>query len=141
MENVLNTLDPLDKIPISPNDGTLRWFLNLPDTPDNEENNEDLGKLPKTQPNENMTIIEDKGFQHIPLGIMEQVMGINPITEDEAEQKKILSFIKKQTSFGEQFRDKYKNFPEEFYQAIEREGEIVFQHHIDQSGNYTLFKK
>jgi len=141
MSKVLSPDNPLDKIPISPNDGTLRWFLQQSDNADIGESPETLAKLPKVEPSGNITIIEDKGFQNIPLGIVEQVMGINPLSEDDEEQRKILAFIKKQTSFGEEFRNKYKNFPEEFYDAIEKEGEIIFQHHIDASGNYTLYKK
>ena len=133
--------NPLDKIPISKNDGTLRFFLSLSDEADDGQSPEDLAKIAKVEPSGNVTILEDDGFQNMPLGIVEQKLGVDPLSEDNEEQLKILAFIKKQTSFGEEFRNKFKNFPEEFYEAIEREGHIKFEHHMDESGNYRLLKK
>ena len=131
---------PLDKIPMSKNDGTLRFFLSLSDEADDGQSSEDLAKIAKVEPSGNVTILEDDGFQNMPLGIVEQKLGVDPLSEDNEEQLKILAFIKKQTSYGEEFRNKFRNFPEEFYEAIDREGHIVFEHHLDESGNYRLLK-
>ncbi len=134
--------DKLKDVPITKNDGTLRFFLSLSENSDNvEDPNEDLAKLPKVEASGNYTIVEDRGYQNMPLGIVEQVLGVDPLSKDDEEQQRILSFIKKQTSYGEEFRSKYKNFPEEFYEAIDKEGVIKFEHHMDESGNYTLLKK
>lgn len=138
---LFNPPDPLANVPISVNDGTLRYFLSLSDDADVGQSPEDLAKIPKVEASDNVTVLEDKGYQNMPLGIVEQLLGVDPVSEDDEEQQKILSFIKKQTSYGEEFRNKYKNFPEEFYEAIDREGIIHFEHHMDGSGNYTLLKK
>ena len=135
--------DPLEHVPISKNDGTLRWFLNLSDCSDNETIVEDLATIPKYYPDENsnVSIIQDGEYQSVPFEIMEQLLGINSLSEDEQQQQNILSFIKKQTSFGEEFKQKYKGFPDEFYKAIDNEGKIEYKHNIDASGNYYLLKK
>ncbi len=139
---VLSPPNPLDSKPISKNDGTLRWFLSMSENSDNiEEPTEDLAEIPKVEASGNYSVMEDKGYQNMPLGIVEQLLGVDPISEDDEEQQRILSFIKKQTSYGEEFRSKFKNFPEEFYEAIDREGYIRYEHHMDESGNYTLLKK
>ena len=104
---------------MSKNDGTLRFFLSLSDEADDGQSSEDLAKIAKVEPSGNVTILEDDGFQNMPLGIVEQKLGVDPLSEDNEEQLKILAFIKKQTSYGEEFRNKFRNFPEEFYEAID----------------------
>ena len=132
--------NPLENVPIAPNDGTLRFFLNLSDSSDNETSDEDLSKLPKFMGNENVNIVKDGDFQLMPIEILEQLLGVSNLSEDQKEQQKIIEFIKKQTSFGEEFKKKYAGFPEQFYDAIEREGKPAYRHVVDASGNYTLEK-
>ena len=111
--------NPLDNIPITKNDGTLRFFLNLSDDSDIE----DLAKVPKIEPqNDAYTIEKDGDFKTMPLPILEQLLGISNLSEDEEEQKKILAFIKKQTSFGEEFKRKYRGFPQVFYDELDNSG-------------------
>ena len=134
--------DPLEKVPISKNDGTLRWFMNLSDCSDNETVDEDLAKIPKYQPDKdsNISIVQDGEYKAVPIEIMEQLLGVNSLSEDEEEQQRVIQFIKKQTSFGEEFKQKYKGFPEEFYKAIDDANQSGYRHHIDSSGNYSLQK-
>lgn len=137
----INDGSGLDKIPMSANDGTLRYFLSLSDISDNVQSAEDLAKIPKFQPsNEKITIEQDTGFQNIPLPAMEKLLGINVIHDDVTEDMKVFNFLKNQYSFGKDFKDKFGKFPEEFYKAIDKEGKIEYQHHFDQSGNYSLRK-
>ena len=132
--------NPLENVPIAPNDGTLRFFLNLSDSSDNETFDEDLTTLPKSTLPENVNVVKDGEFKHMPIEILEQLLGVSNLSEDEKEQQKIISFIKSQTSFGAEFKKKYEGFPQEFYDAIEREGKPNYRHVVDESGNYTLEK-
>ena len=124
---VLMKDDPYDKledVPISVNDGTLRYFLSLSDSSDNEQSIESLSKIPKVKPsqNDNFQIIEDGEYKNMPLGIVENLLGTNQISADEKEQAQVLKFIKKQSSFtGEHFKNKYPGFPERFYDILEEE--------------------
>ena len=101
---VLMKDDPYDKledVPISVNDGTLRYFLSLSDGSDNEQPIESLSKIPKVKPsqNGNFQIIEDGEYKNMPLGIVESLLGTNQISADEKEQAQVLKFIKKTVFF------------------------------------------
>ena len=89
--------DKLEDVPISVNDGTLRYFLSLSDSSDNEQSIESLSKIPKVKPsqNNNFQIIEDGEYKNMPLGIVENLLGTNQISADEKEQAQVLKFIKK----------------------------------------------
>ncbi len=137
--NLGNVRNPLDKIPISANDGTLRYFLSLSDISDNEQSDEDLARIPKFQPKDNSIKIEqDSGFQNVPLPAIENLLGLKVIHDDVDENMKVFHFLKNQYSFGKDFKDKFEKFPEEFYKAIDKEGKIIYEHHFDNSGNYYL---
>ena len=88
--------DKLEDVPISVNDGTLRYFLSLSDSSDNEQSIESLSKIPKVKPsqNDNFQIIEDGEYKNMPLGIVENLLGTNQISADEKEQAQVLKFIK-----------------------------------------------
>ena len=61
------------------------------------------------------------GWSNIPLGIMEQQLGINQIGENSEDNRKINAFIKQQTSFGEEFKRKYTSkLPEQFYEDFDK---------------------
>jgi len=60
------------------------------------------------------------GWSDIPLGIMEQQIGINQIGENSEDNRKINAFIKQQTDFGEEFKRKYTaKLPEQFYEDFD----------------------
>ena len=134
---VLMKDDPYDKledVPISVNDGTLRYFLSLSDSSDNEQSIESLSKIPKVKPsqNDNFQIIEDGEYKNMPLGIVENLLGTNQISADEKEQAQVLKFIKKQSSFtGEHFKNKYPGFPERFYDILEEESRLNLKMDFD----------
>ena len=88
--------DKLEDVPISVNDGTLRYFLSLSDSSDNEQSIESLSEIPKVKPsqNDNFQIIEDGEYKNMPLGIVENLLGTNQISADEKEQAQVLKFIK-----------------------------------------------
>ena len=72
-------------------------------------------------PNGDTYIIEKAGgWSDIPIGILEQQIGINQIGENSEDNRKINAFIKQQTSFGEEFKRKYTSkLPEQFYDAFD----------------------
>ena len=144
---VLMKDDPYDKledVPISVNDGTLRYFLSLSDSSDNEQSIESLSKIPKVKPskNDNFQIIEDGEYKNMPLGIVENLLGTNQISADEKEQAQVLKFIKKQSSFtGEHFKNKYPGFPERFYDILEEESRLNLKMDFDTSLNSVSIEK
>ena len=136
--------DKLEDVPISVNDGTLRYFLSLSDSSDNEQSIESLSKIPKVKPsqNDNFQIIEDGEYKNMPLGIVENLLGTNQISADEKEQAQVLKFIKKQSSFtGEHFKNKYPGFPERFYDILEEESRLNLKMDFDTSLNYVSIEK
>lgn len=134
-----NDPDPLDTKPIHRDDGTLRWFLKLSDVSDDELSLEDLAKIPKYIPDDkNISIENDTGFRNIPLPIVENLLGVSRLHDNDDEQTKVFNFMKNQYSYGKDFKDKFSKFPEQFYEAIDREGKIEYKHEFDQSGNYSL---
>ena len=136
--------DKLEDVPISVNDGTLRYFLSLSDSSDNEQSIESLSKIPKVKPsqNGNFQIIEDGEYKNMPLGIVENLLGTNQISADEKEQAQVLKFIKKQSSFtGEHFKNKYPGFPERFYDILEEESRLNLKMDFDTSLNSVSIEK
>ena len=132
--------DKLKDVPISVNDGTLRYFLSLADSSDNE----DLSEIPKVKPsqNNNFKIKEEGEYQNVPLGIVENLLGTNQISEDEKEQSQIIKFIKKQSSYtGEQFKKKYPGFPDRFYENLEEESRLNLKVEYDTSLNCMSVEK
>ena len=132
--------DKLENVPISVNDGTLRYFLSLADSSDNE----DLSEIPKVKPseNENFKIIEEGEYQNVPLSIVENLLGTNQISEDEKEQSQLIKFIKKQSSFtGEHFKNKYPGFPDRFYEILEEESRLNLKVEYDTSLNCMSVEK
>ena len=132
--------DKLENVPISVNDGTLRYFLSLADSSDNE----DLSEIPKVKPskNDNFKIIEEGEYQNVPLSIVENLLGTNQISEDEKEQSQIIKFIKKQSSFtGEHFKNKYPGFPDRFYEILEEESRLNLKVEYDTSLNCMSVEK
>ena len=132
--------DKLENVPISVNDGTLRYFLSLADSSDNE----DLSEIPKVKPseNDNFQIIEEGEYQNVPLSIVENLLGTNQISEDEKEQSQIIKFIKKQSSFtGEHFKNKYPGFPDRFYEILEEESRLNLKVEYDTSLNCMSVEK
>lgn len=130
--------------PIDKNDGTLRHFLSLKDSGDtkrmsdvsvneirekflniseNSEPNdlETLSNLPKNLPEgAHFHIEKNKGWTDIPVSILEHQIGVNEMGSSREENVRINDFIKKQSSFGEDFKRKYTDkFPEEFYDAFD----------------------
>ena len=87
----MQNYDNLENVPISANDGTLRYFLSLSDISDNEAPIEELSKIPKVKPieNDNFKIVEDGEYENVPLSIVENLVGANQISDDEKEQSQI----------------------------------------------------
>ncbi len=131
---VLQDSDILPEKPSHKNSGTLDWFLELSDSSE-IENTEDLSNLPKVDLGNHCEIIQEGNYHIINQDVLEQLLGINQVSQDHAEQLKINEFIKKQTSFGEDFKKKFKKFPEVFYEAIEKEGMVNYK--IHENGSVT----
>lgn len=130
--------------PITSNDGTLRYFLSLKDSgdtarmsdvsmseireklvnvcEDSQRNTlETISKLPKHLPiGKDFQIENNQGWVDIPLGILEQQIGINELGNSREENIRINDFLKKQSNYGEEFKRKYTDkLPEEFYDAFD----------------------
>ena len=136
--------DKLEDVPISVNDGTLRYFLSLSDSSDNEQPIESLSEIPKVKPtkNGNFKVIEDGEYKNMPLSLVEDLLGTNQISADEKEQAQVLKFIKKQSSFtGEHFKNKYPGFPERFYDILEEESRLNLKMDFDTSLNSVSIEK
>ena len=140
----MQNYDNLENVPISANDGTLRYFLSLSDISDNEAPIEELSKIPKVKPieNDNFKIVEDGEYENVPLSIVENLVGANQISDDEKEQSQILKFIKKQSSFtGEHFKKKYPGFNDKFYEILEEESRLNLKMEFDTGLNSMSIEK
>jgi len=143
MYRVLQENDPapvnLDKLPIHVNDGTLRSFLNMSDDPDTGET---LANIPKVEDSSQNYEIHTHGeYKSVPLFYLQNMLGIETVTEDEALQQKVVKFLKKQEEYTiDYFKDKYPGFEERFYEILEEESKLVLKPIIDASGGFTLDK-
>ena len=74
----------MEDVPISVNDGTLRYFLSLSDSSDNEHSIKSLSGIPKVKPTENgnFRVIEDGECKNMPLSIVENSLGTNQMSAD-----------------------------------------------------------
>lgn len=140
----MTTPNSFENTPIDAKDGTLRYFLSLPDGSDNETPIEELSNIAKEEParGDHWEVVKEGEYKEMPLSILENLLGTSTVSDDEKEQAQVMKFIKKQSSFtGDHFKQKYPGFPERFYGILEEESRMHLKMEFDTALNSVSLEK
>lgn len=93
----MTTPNSFENTPIDAKDGTLRYFLSLPDGSDNETPIEELSNIAKEEParGDHWEVVKEGEYKEMPLSILENLLGTSTVSDDEKEQAQVMKFIKK----------------------------------------------
>lgn len=83
----MTTPNSFENTPIDAKDGTLRYFLSLPDGSDNETPIEELSNIAKEEParGDHWEVVKEGEYKEMPLSILENLLGTSTMDWDGAE--------------------------------------------------------